>query len=549
MAVGRTGGAFSIYWGVVMLASAAWAQDKPAPAAPAAAKPAPAGVPAPSVDEMWNSLLHGAPPAATPSDAVLSPPQIGGKVSPASFLDHFHFEGRTDYYRYDSSFNSGTPTVTGIISAQPNDAFNPAGYPYPSIFQSGANRWETLLNLGTTGWGSERVDTNVTLRQEQDLTTVNPGAAAQNIVETFPGNRTYQVLQASVNIHGLPGDGYWSGLNAEIGRINVYGAELASLDGAAVSLNRPRFKVTLFAGRRFTYFSEPGPRALGGANVEFKLNQDTSLEYEGIWYIKGSHNFGFRRRLGNAWLWSGSFRVVGGSPTNVNTQLMYAPVDGKTSLRVSFFEELSANDYFFDYTEIARDHDTYNALPALNIGPLAEFSQFMIDAHRTLTARLRLGGEVWIRRLLNNKDQGPFDTSFEDYRVNSQVFPRRKTELFFEYHQHNSDRMNPLDSTTLDNISFAGETSIKDLSSEIRQSFGEGRFGLSGGVYYRRVSLQDQFFILNGLHQSGWLAGGWWKMNQHERLFVDYNLDNDFYLFTPDLKNSRTLHAGVAWRY
>jgi hypothetical protein len=188
-------------------------------------------------------------------------------------------------------------------------------------------------------------------------------------------------------------------------------------------------------------------------------------------------------------------------------------------------------------------------LQALNIGPLAQYSQFMIDARRTLTARLRLGGSVWVRRLLNEKDQGPFDTSFEDYRVNSQVFPLRKTEMFFEYHQRNSDRLSPLDSTTLDNISYAGETSVKDLSGEIRQSFGEGRFGLSGGAYYRRISLQDQFYILNGLHQAGWLAGAWWKISPRERLFVDYDLDNDFFLFTPDLKNSRALHVGMAWKY
>jgi hypothetical protein len=518
------------------------------PAAPSApATPAPA-VPAPSVDDMWNSLLPGTPAPTTP-DPALNPPQIGGKETPSNLPDHFYFEGRTDFYRYDTNFNSGVPTITGIIDAPNSGVFNPAGYPYPSIFQGGASRFETLLDMGTTGWGSDRIDTHFTFRQEQDLTSVNPGAPAQNIIETFPGNREYQVLAASVDIHGKPSDGYWSGFDAQIGRINIYGAELASLDGAAVSLNRPHFKVTLYGGRRFTYFSEPGPRAIGGANIEFRLSPNATFEYDGLWYIKGSHNFAFRKRLGNAWLWSTAFRVVGGSPTSVSTQVMYAPMSGKTTLRLSYFEELSANEYDYDYTDIARDHDTYNVLPALNIGPLAEFSQFMIDARRTLTERLRLGGAVWVRRLLNEKDQGPFDTSFEDYRVNSQVFPLRKTEMFFEYHQHNSDRMNPADATTLDNISFAGETSIKDLSAEVRQSFGEGRFGLSGGVYYRRVSLQDQFYILDGLHQSGWLAGAWWKVSPRERVFVDYDLDNDFLLFTPDLKDGRALHVGVAWKY
>jgi hypothetical protein len=497
---------------------------------------------------MWNSLLQGATAPTTP-DPALTPPQIGSRDSLGNFENHFYFEGRTDYYRYDTDFNSGVPTVTGIINAPNTGVFNPAGYPYPSIFQGGANRIETLLDMGTTGWGSDRIDTHFTVRQDQDLTSVNPGAPAENILETFPGNREYQLLQASLEIHGKPEDGYWSGFNVQIGRINIYGAEWASLDGAALALNRPRFKVTVYGGRRFTYYSDPAQRGMGGINLELKLSPDASLEYDGLWYVKGTQTLAFRKRFGTAWMWNTNFRVIGGSPVSLSTQFMYAPGSGKTSLRVNFFQELTANDYFYDYTEGARDRDTYDVLPALNLGPLAQFSQFMIDAHRTLSARFRLGGSVWVRRLLNEKDQGPFDTSFEDYRINSQIFPLRKTEMFLEYHQHSSDRFNPLDSTTLDDIQFAGETSIKDISADIRQSFGEGRFGLSGGVYYRRASLQDQFYILNGLHQSGWLAGAWWKVDSHERVFVDYDLDNDFFLLTPDLKNSRALHVGVAWKY
>lgn len=530
----------------VALPFAAAAED-PDPSSGAPAAGAPATPAPPNVDQMWNSLLQGA--TAAKPDPALTPPQIGGKETPVNFVDHFYFEGRTDYYRYDTSFNSGVPTITGIVNEPFTGTFSPAGYPDPAVFQSSANRFETLIDMGTHGFGSDRIDTHFTLRQEQDLTSVTPGAPAQDILETFPGNRTYQVLDASVDIHGKPSDGYWSGLDLQIGRINIYGAELASLDGGAISLNRPRFKVTLYAGRRFTYFSEPGPRAMGGANVEYRLNRDTSLEYEGLWYIKGSHNFGIQKRFGNAWMWNAYLRVVGSYPTNVNTQVLYAPISGKTSLRIAFAEQVSSKDYSFDYTEVARDYDTYNALPALNILPIAEYSQFMLDAQRTLTERFRVGGSVWVRRLLNDNNIGPFDTSFEDYRVNTQIFPLRKTQLFYEYHQHNSDRFNPLDSTTLDNISVAGETSIKDLSGEVRQTFGEGRFGLSGGLYYRRVSLQDQFYMLNGLHQSGWLAGAWWKLNPSERIFFDYDLDNDFALFAPDIKNGRALHVGVSWKY
>src|SRR5260221_557604 len=104
---------------------------------------------------------------------------------------------------------------------------------------------------------------------------------------------------------------------------------------------------------------------------------------------------------------------------------------------------------------------------------------------------LRLGGTIWIRRLNDSKDQGAFNTSFRDYRANAQLFPAPKLETFFEYHQHDSDRLNPLNSTGFDDVSRSGETSVKDLTGDIRRAFGEGRLGLSGGAYYRRMILKQ----------------------------------------------------------
>ena len=104
--------------------------------------------------------------------------------------------------------------------------------------------------------------------------------------------------------------------------------------------------------------------------------------------------------------------------------------------------------------------------------------------------------------------------------------------------------------TSFDDLHETGETSVKDLEGDLRRTFGErGRFTLSGGVYYRRISLQDRFYYLNGLHQSGWLAGAQWKVDDHSRLFFDYDLDNDFFLLQPDLKDSRALHVGIIWKY
>lgn len=516
---------------------------------------------------MWNSLLGTAP--TQPPDPVLMQPQIGGVASSLNFEDHFFFNGRTDFYAYNSVFNPGVATITGVINQVNEGVFNPSGYPDAAVFQPTAERVETVMNLGTRGWLSDRVNTNFTVMQAQDLTTVFSGAPAQNIIEEFPGNREYLLLNASIDIVGKPGDGFWSGLDLGLGRMNVYGAELASFDGLSLTLDESRFTFQIYGGRRFTYFSDPVQRAIGGVNFALKLTPDATLEYDGLMYVRATHAIRYRQRFGGSWTWATGYRMIGGQPVDFHTDALWAPGSGKTSIRVGFFQKLTNKDYFYDYTDLAtyRTNNNYllgngitsqayadnglqtSSLLGLNLGPIQQYSQGSIDLHRAIVERWRLGGSVIVRRLDDNKTQGPFDTSFQDYRVNSQVYPLRKTEIFTEYHEHDSNRLSPLNATTLEDITYSGETSVKDLEADIRQSFGNGRFGLSGGVYYRRISMQDQFYILSGLHQSGWLAGGWWKIDSHSRLFIDYDLDNDFLLFMPDLKYSRTVHAGIAWRY
>jgi hypothetical protein len=228
---------------------------------------------------------------------------------------------------------------------------------------------------------------------------------------------------------------------------------------------------------------------------------------------------------------------------------MYAPSNGHTTLRFGFFQKLTNKDYDYDYTVNARDLDPNNPLVRLYLGPIAQYTQVTLDAHRRLTRSMSAGGSVIVRRLNDFNDQGPYDTSFEDYRASVQYFPFRKIETEFEYHQRNSDRLSPLGATTFDDVTAAGETSVKDITGQISRTFGEGRLYLSGGMYYRRISMQDRFYYLDNLHQSGVLGSIWFKLDQHSRISLDYSLDNDFFLLEPDIKNSQVFRMGLWWKY
>jgi hypothetical protein len=494
------------------------------------------------IQRAWDDLIK-AGNLLPASDPALAPRQSTRTPEPESdFADHSFFEGRADYWRYSTSF-TGLPMTSSVINAPFTGVFNPSGIPYPDAFQPVANRVESLIDWGTRGYLSDRVNTHFTMRYAQDVSAVASGAPAQNLIETFGGNREVQLLNASIDIAA------GAGTTLQLGRQEVYGAELASIDGAQFTVNRKSYEVTVFAGRRFSLFADPDQRAIGGANLLWRLNPDTSVEVASLWYVKGSNRISFRRRLGPRWLVNSYLRSYGGAPVDFSAQALFASAGGKTTLRASFFQKLTDRDYAYDFTEAARSLYPNSPLSHLYLGPLAQYSQFAFDARRSLSRKVRVGGAVWIRRLNDSHDQAAFDTSFEDYRASAQVYPGRKVELDVDYHQRNSDRLSPLTATTFDDIQAAGETSVKDASIGIRRGFREGRIELNGGAYYRRISMQDRFFIINNAHQSGWTAGGTVRVDRHTRLYFDYSLDNDFFIFKPDIANSRALRAGAAWRY
>lgn len=502
------------------------------------------------VQAAWDNLLRDAIPKAAPDPVLTLPQEPVTKRFAGDFLNHFFFESRSEYWHADTDF-SGLPTLTGLINAPFTPIFNPNGYPFQAAFQPDANRFYTFWDWGTRGWGSDRVDSHFSLRYRTDLTNVNLASPNANILETFHGDRQFELLTGAITINGRPSDGAFAGTSLELGRQHVYGAEVADLDGASFNINRKQFSFNLFGGRRFTYYSDPDQRAIGGGGLTWRPDARTSVSYDALVYIRASQRVTFRRRISDNLTLVSFFRAYGAAPVDLDVDVFYQRRSGRSSLRAGFFQKLTNRDYSYDFTEAARDRDPHNRLFRLYFGPVTRYSQVVLDARHNFKPWLTIGGSLWVRQLNDNtNDQGPFNNSFRDYRVNAQIFPVRKLQTSFEYHQHNTDRLAPDPNTTFDDVSRAGETSVKDLTGEVRRSFGDGgRLTLSGGAYYRRIDIQDRFLSVKGAHQSGWLSGAVLKADHHTRVFFDYALDNDFFIFRPDTQKGRILRVGLVWRY
>jgi len=504
--------------------------------------------PAPTIDAAWDSLLKDTIPQSPP-DPALAVAQTHYETSPAGdFLNHFFMDTRTEYL-HTQTFFTGLPTATGVIDAPITPIFTP-GVPYPNAFQPDTNIIYSFLNWGTRGWLSDRVSSNFSFAYSQDLTHVTDASPQLDVLNTFGSNRRLELVSGYIDINGRPSDGIFEGTSLRVGRQTVYGAELAEMDGASFTMDRPKFSWTLFAGRRFTYFSNPDQRAMGGGNFLYRFNENSSLEYDTFYYIKGTNAFRYRQVLGGGWFFSVGFRMVGSYPVDFAADALWTPSDGKTSLRLSFAQKITNKDYFYDYTFSARDFDPHNPLLRLNLEALHPHTQFVINGSRAINPKLRLGGDVWIRRLNDRQDVGPFDTSFEDFRAHAQILPWNKTDLLVGYHfRHSDDRGYSTPPTQFDDLSGTGETQIQDISVEIGRSFMDGRLHLQAGGFYRHLDFRDQFTVITGAHDKGVLANASFNIDSRTRVYMDYGLDTDYTVFRPAIQNSQTFRFGMAWRY
>jgi hypothetical protein len=535
-------GFFTCWAGLALLAQAPPA----APAAPAA--PTAPAAPPQTVKQAWDDLLSDVIPQA-PVDPVLKVPQVPFSKRPVDdFENHFFFESRTEYIRSNIWF-TGNPTVTGVINAPETLTFNPAGIPNPNSFQPSSNAIYEFMNFGTRGWLSDRLFTNFSIRYRQDLTHVDAGSPFQSPISAFNNQRRVELLTGVVELRGEAGDGVFAHSSLALGRQNTYGLGLVSFDGVTYSQQVGRATMTFFGGRRFTYFDDPVQRALAGGDLLIRLPKNGSLEYEALFYVKGSHRVTVRKALRDNLNVSSYFGWVGGHPTDFNAQAFWLPRDGKTSLHLSFFQKLSDQDYIFDFTSNVTHVDP-NTLTRLNLGTYSPYSQVMADARREIKPWLRAGGTVVLRRLTSEADQAAFNDSFDDYRANLQVFPVRSIEVFMEYHLRDTHRRTPLGTVIFDDTSTAGETREQDFRVELRRAFGKGaRLQVSLGGFYRNIDLQDRFFYVPNQISKGVLGSVNVRLDKHTRAYFNYSLDNDFYIFQPDIERAQVLRIGLIWKY
>jgi hypothetical protein len=473
-------------------------------------------------------------------------------------------------YRHEETKFTGRLTPT-LVSPSPVPPFFPPDQPIafvPGAFEPNTDQLTSYASIRFKDFGFEklRFSSQASFRYWGDLDGTTEASPFLSQLDAFTGRRVLEPLTAFADARGFVSEENQTKFNLRVGRQYVYGAESVRLDGALLTINHPRFNFDVFGGRRTTFFSDPRERGVVGTNFQFFATPSTTLTYEYLHYVENSHRFQVAHRLNETWALNGNFFLLNTSPIDLNVDAFWMPGDGKTRVIFSFLQKLTSEDFIYDYTYRAQASNPENQIflklfpipptgipldgaGRLNLLEVNPYTQFYVDGYRYLTQKIGVGGSFWLRQVNDSDDAGPFDTSFQELRVNGDWFPSSLFEVGGEYRFRNISRDDPNEATEFPDIRREGETKFHEIYGNSAVHLLDNRLTVEGGVFYRRFNTQSRLVSFKGLDTLGWTAGVRWRINRNYGLLVEYGRDNDFEPLNPDIDYSQAFRVRFDWRF
>ncbi|HSQ20741.1 MAG TPA: hypothetical protein VLR92_10250, partial [Blastocatellia bacterium] len=277
-------------------------------------------------------------------------------VRPPSFDLYFMAEYRRDEIKY-----TGKPSLA-LQFPSPVPPFSVPDAPIffvPSAFEPNDEQFVGYASATVKdfGIGRLRMDTQVSFRYSADLDGSTQASPFLGIRDNFVGRRIFEPLTFFADLKGLAPESWSTKLSLRVGRQYVYGATPLRMDGATLAIDHPRFSLDLFGGRRATFYSDPGERAVAGENFVFRASENTTIRYDFAHYIDNTHNLEVRHLRGESWILNGSLFFINADPVDLNLGATYMSPGARTRVTMNFLQKLTDNDFIYDqsYRAMARN--------------------------------------------------------------------------------------------------------------------------------------------------------------------------------------------------
>ncbi len=474
-------------------------------------------------------------------------------------------------YRRDEMKYTGNPTLTGVFP-EPVPIFSVPDAPIfflPGAFEPNDEQLLGYASVRVKDYGFEnlRFSTEASFRYSGDLDGTTNESTFIGMHESFVGRRILEPLTVFTDISHNLTDDRLTKLNVRVGRQFIYGADPIRIDGGTVTINHPRFDLDVFGGRRVTFFSDPEARGVFGQNLLVRATSRTSFGYDLLFYDDDiSHRFHIGHNIGESWVARGNFFMIDDSPVDLGFELHYLPPGANTRMAFNFLQKLSSDDFIYDHTyrtfarnpenQIRRRFfplpptgDPENGNGRLNLFEINPYTQFYLDVYHNLSQKFGVGGSVWVRHVNDKEDRGPFDNSFQEYRISADYFPTSAFEASGEYRYRNLSRPNADQAREFDDIRREGETRFHEIYANAAYNFFNNRLAVEGGLFYRRLNLQSRLIDLDGLDTTGFTGGIKWRIARGYRLLLEYGIDDELPFFNPDIDYTQSFRVRFEWHF
>ena len=484
---------------------------------------------------------------------------------PPSFSLYLMSEYRRDEIKY-----TGKPSLT-LQFPSPVPPFSVPDAPInfvPSAFEPNDEQFVGYASatLKDIAMGRLRLDLQASLRYSADLDGTTAASPFIGIRDAFVGRHVFEPLTAFGDLKGLSPDDWSTKLSLRVGRQYVYGATPLRVDGATLKIDNPRFSLDLFGGRRVSFYSDPGERAVGGENFVFRASENTTIRYDFAHYIDNVHTLEVRHLIGESWIFNGSLFFINADPVDLNLGATYMSPGARTRVTMNFLQKLTSNDFIYDQTfrAVARNPENqfqfrffplppngqlFDAAGRLNLGRINPYTQFYVDAYRNLTSKFGVGGTVWLRKVNSSEDEGAFDNSFQEFHVNADYYPSSAFEAGTEYRYRHLSRANPNQEVTFDDIHLEGEKTFHEVYANAAYHLLNSRLTFEGGLFYRRFDTQSRLISLNGMDTISYSAGIKWRLARDYKLALEYGFDRELAFLNPDIDNTQSFRVRFEWRF
>ncbi len=465
-------------------------------------------------------------------------------------VDQFFFRLSVDYTHNWTTF-TGDPTLTFLGDLGEPFVISPDGetISFPSAFEDNDDRLYTRLTFGTRGWGSDRLNTYVSLLSYHDLDGTSEGSPFIAPTDSYDGRSRFSALNAYFDVNGLAADGFLSDVNLRVGRqyVHSYTNELYTLgavamDGATFNYDSDRYRFGVYAGSRSGIFSSPENRLVTGGSFGAALGEGAYFNYD-ILYYSGAvlQSFTIEPVFESPLRVQGFFRMVEEHPVDVGVRVNY--YGDRWGVNANVTDRVSDDDFRYDIWINSRATNAFNRVPRLYFNATQPSFRLNLDGYRQLSSWLTVGGRLWLYQLHDEQDQEGFEASFQDWSGNVAITPGDHWEVIGEYHWRDVDRGSTFDSTEFADIEFAGETNYQEFVGSVGYRF-SNRLRASVGTYYRLFDLQNRLFLVDDSKTNGVFANVFLKVTRNVDFRVLYGSDNDYAVFNPDIERQSGVRIG-----